>query len=121
MPTDILIDHKKRIVVLGRGKEVNGNNAIILWRCNEDGTLDLTFNGSGVAAFYDIVSIGEKYYGSSMLIDSNNRIFITGFRQFDSGNKENMIILCVKEDGNLDTDFNGCGYIDFNELTDERD
>jgi uncharacterized delta-60 repeat protein len=100
----VAVDSKNRIVTVGgvtEGLDVNG--AIV--RYNQDGTLDKSFNAP---LGYFIIEGGtdsDTYY--SVAIDSLNRIIVVGNTD---GNDNKGLIARYKENGTLDTTFNG-GFV----------
>jgi uncharacterized delta-60 repeat protein len=103
---DVKMDNNNKIVVVGYDYTANGYNMVI-WRYNQSGTLDATFNGSGIAMDGSNIS-----FGYALAIDQCNRIYVTGTRN------DLVAVWRYTQNGNLDLTFDGGtgtpGYITSN-------
>ncbi len=94
---DVAIDSSGRILVAGR-RYNGGDNDAAVWRFNQDGSPDTTFNGSGYVV-HDISGGEDGIQG--MVIDSSGRIVVSGYS--DNGSNYDMAIWRFNQDGSLDT------------------
>ncbi|NBP02254.1 MAG: hypothetical protein EBU90_19455 [Proteobacteria bacterium] len=100
----VAIDRYNRIVAVGETVgDVNGNSDGLIIRYNQDGSLDRTFNTVGFINA-DLPTNSSRYH--SVAIDNKNRIVAVG----GTDNLEGLIARYL-EDGTLDEEFNGTGYI----------
>ena len=79
---------------------------MVIWKLANTGSLDTTFSSDGIVTF-DVSAItggATNDTGESIMIDSENRIVISG-----SGN-DDMCVWRYSLDGVLDTDFNTDGF-----------
>ena len=121
---DILIDANGRILVVGGGASIS-NNAyfdLVIWRYNDDGTLDTSFNpqaldsGGNIGAGTQGISsyngsamgVGSES-GSAIAIDSNNKILVAGIQENDTG--FSLALWRYNTNGTLDTGFNPPGSV----------
>ena len=103
----IITDSKDRVLIAGKTVSVNDTDVLVL-RYNENGSLDTTFDGDGIAT-YD--STLDTAVGESMTIDSQGRILITG--NTADTNVSNLIILRYNENGSLDNTFGSGGVVTY--------
>ncbi|MBI5635246.1 MAG: SBBP repeat-containing protein, partial [Nitrospirae bacterium] len=106
----ITTDAADRILVAGYSFNASGNDDMVIWRYNPDGTLDTTFNNSGFVIHSNAAGGNSHDWGSSITIDASGRIFVTGSSVNASGD-DDMVIWRYNADGTLDTTFNGTGLI----------
>jgi len=90
----IAIQANEKIVIAG-----NSDNQFGVIRLHKDGTLDNTFNGTGVFRH----NFGGSIDLYALLIQPNKKILIGGNAHSDCA------IIRLNEDGSLDTEFNGTG------------
>lgn len=105
---DIVLQPDGKIVVTGVSIAGQGNYDSAVWRYNADGTLDLTFNGTGFVT-YDIAGGSAGDLPRSISLQSDGKIVITGNSW--NGSNNDMFIMRLNTDGILDTSFNGLGYV----------
>ena len=110
--TSIAIDSLGKIVAVG-AQDVSGDLDMSIWKLNSDGSLDTSFNGSGVLTVSNTAG-GPPGPDEALdvLIDSNDQIIVSGY-SFESGGgeKRNMVVWKFNPDGSLDTTFNSSGPI----------
>jgi uncharacterized delta-60 repeat protein len=70
------LDSTGKIICLGGGS-IGNNDCLLLFRLNSNGQPDNSFNNSSNYLLTTIIP-GNVVYGSSMLIESNNKIIVTG-------------------------------------------
>ncbi|MFK8030204.1 MAG: LamG-like jellyroll fold domain-containing protein, partial [Gammaproteobacteria bacterium] len=99
----VTIDSEGRIVAAGFSTDATSRNVAVL-RFNTDGSLDTTFNGTGI--YQNDVSSGGSDSATTVAIDDFGRIVIGGTTIGDSSDSLAMRLL---ENGSLDNSFNGTG------------
>ncbi len=106
-------DSSGNIVVAGFGSAASGQD-ILVWRYLPTGVLDTTFNTTGSKSFAEMAGAapGATAHDAarSILIDSSGRILVTGTSTNASGNTD-LVVLRLLNNGDLDTDFNGTGFV----------
>ena len=93
---DVAIQPDNKIVVVGGS---NNNLAVVRYTIN--GTLDTSFNGTGVVT----TPIGTEALGLAVALQPDGKIVVSGYRDDD------FAIVRYNGDGSLDTSFNGVGYV----------
>lgn len=112
------IDSSGRYVVAGISDDASGNDDLVIWRYNTDGSLDTTLSGGTgyVLAGPSVASWGAcgKYCNEktgSLQIDSSHRYVIASLYTNPSGGIEGGIWR-FNSDGSVDTTFGGgAGYV----------
>lgn len=85
-------------------------NELAIWRINENGTLDTTFNGIGI---YKMAVAGGPDTIDEIRIDNNNKIVAVGSTK-DASGKYRMFVIRLNSNGTLDTSFGGgLGYVSY--------
>lgn len=99
----VLLQPNGKIVVVGT---LNGTLAqVAAVRLNADGTLDTTFNGTGMFA----ASITNRHsYGNSAALQPNGGIVIVG--DINMGSQGDLLLVRLTTNGTLDPSLNGTGY-----------
>ncbi len=102
----VILDSGGKIVVAGNSTTYGGAPVVTIWRLNQNGTLDTSFNGCGfiLPNIQGMPTIGTAYGAS---IDNNGRILVTGKK----GNS--MAVWRFNHNGTIDGSFNGKGYVTF--------
>lgn len=100
--TSTTLQPDSKIIVSG---VVTTNAAIKLAaaRYNTDGTLDTTFNSTGIQT----ILIGSQTEGNSVAIQADNKIIIGGF---SSNSQTDLTLVRYNTNGTLDLTFNGTGF-----------
>jgi uncharacterized delta-60 repeat protein len=118
----LAIDSLGRILTVGSHLNAVSLNRMVLARYLPNGTLDSTFNSSGLVVFdpsrpwVTAVSEAQQEYGTSLLIDSVNfpddpRIVVLG-RLYTPTLLYRLVVWRFKGDGTLDSSFgSGSGYV----------
>ena len=104
-----------KYVVGGFGPNALGNDDIIIWRYNSDGTLDTNFSGDGIFTknFSTSGNLNDRIAGySGISIDSNGKIIFTGYVKIAYTNAD-MLLGRLNSDGTLDTTFNSVGFVSY--------
>ncbi len=106
----VAVDSTDRIIVVGYSDTFVGG-VISVARLTEDGVLDTTFDGDGIATY---TLAGGDSYGMAVAIDSSGRILIAGYDP-DGGGLYSWVAVRLTSAGALDTTFAGDGTreIDF--------
>jgi uncharacterized delta-60 repeat protein len=111
----IAIDSSGRILIAGSSTKSAGNTDMAVWRFKSDGTLDTSFNSSGVFVHNSAAGGNGDDSGNAIAIDSLRRIVVAGSSRNSAGNTD-MVIWRLKSDVTgtgtvLDTTFNGSGIV----------
>ncbi len=101
----VAIDRNNRIVVSGKTLDTAGTTSMFITRYLDDGSLDTTFNSPNGYVIKQY-TIGKSTIGYSVVIDSNDRIIVSG-ETFDNNDNSSMFITRYLPDGTLDTSFSG--------------
>jgi len=108
----VTIDSNGKIVVTGYSTGTNADMAI--WRYNTDGTLDTSFNSTGIVVHSNAAGGTDGGdYGKSVTTDANGRIVVTGFST--NGTDNDMVVWRYNTDGSLDTSFNTVGIVAYDD------
>ena len=102
----VVVQADQKIVVAGYSV-VSGNNwdfAVI--RYNTDGSLDTSFNGTGIVT----ANFGGKDVGQSVALQSDQKIVVAGWTLSNAVGLLPVVIR-YNTDGSLDASFNGSGTI----------
>jgi uncharacterized delta-60 repeat protein len=104
---DLILAGSGHILVTGFSRNSSGNNDMVVWRLNLNGSLDTSFRSTGFSVidnsvFYGISSndIGEK-----IRMDSQGRILVVG------ACKEDLCAWRLSENGSIDPSFGGSGFV----------
>lgn len=107
----MVLDGAGRIVVAGDSMDTAGLSDMVVWRYNEDGSLDTTFGGrgwithdnaGGALAGWDI--------GWDVALDGTGRIVVAGDTDNPAGDPD-IAVWRLLPDGTLDVSFNGQGWV----------
>jgi len=106
----LAIDAGGRIIVCGKSERTAGNYSMVIWRLNNDGTLDSTFNSNGKV----VIDVGSGAGGEfeNIKIDNSGKIVACG--SLFNGTDYDMVVYRINSNGSLDTSFNGTGYLRHN-------
>ena len=103
----VAIQSDGRIVAVGYSSTNGSDNDFAAVRYNTNGTLDTSFNGTGIVTT-PIGSGSDAAY--SVLAQSDGKIVAVGFSS-DSGSGLGVAVVRYNTDGTLDTSFNGTGKV----------
>lgn len=106
----IAIQPDGKIVVAGTTKnQVNGvsESDIMLIRYNEDGTLDATFDGDGIA----IAPLKNSQSGSAILLQADGKIIVGGTFSLNNPELHTFGLARFNVDGSIDTTYGTNGFV----------
>jgi uncharacterized delta-60 repeat protein len=112
--TAVAIDNFGKIVVAGWSMNAGGNFDMVLWRFNDDGSLDTTFNNpNGFIVHGNAAGGNSDDQASAVAIDKINRIVVVGWsKNADATSNYDMVVWRYNTAGALDTaNFNGSGFV----------
>ncbi len=98
-----------KIVAAGTVQDV-GNTSFGVVRYNADGSLDASFNGTGMVTSY----LGARRgYCNSVALQNDHKIVVAGFSYVPPtvGPQDDFVVMRYNPDGSLDTTFNGTGIV----------
>ena len=114
--TGVRIDLLGRIVVGGLSYGTRWDVAV--WRLEDDGSFDTSFNGQGWTSHNDAGGANEWDAGSEIALDDQGRILVAGITDSTPGGlfgigygPLDMAIWRFETDGSLDRTFNGQGWV----------
>ena len=109
----IIMQTDQKILITGYSVNSSGNSDMTVWRLNNDGTSDNTFNASGYF-FHNNAAGGNGWdIGYSINITNDSKIYISG-NSAGSGSGTDMTIWKVNQNGSLDVAFDGDGFYTHN-------
>lgn len=100
----VAVQSDGKIVVAGRSDAGGGNFDFAVLRYNTDGSLDTTFNGTGIAT----LNIGTLEFGDAVTIQPDGKIVVAGRTQ---GPNFDIALIRYNTDGTLDTSFDTDGWV----------
>lgn len=106
----IVLDNNGKILVTGCSTTAGGDVDMLIWRYDDNGTLDPSFGTSGTVMHDNAAGGSFHDYGVSMTIDTNNKILVTGHSTNATPNSD-MAIWRYDDTGTLDTTLNSSGFI----------
>ncbi len=104
----ITTDSFGRILVTGYS-DSSTDSDMVIWRYNNNGTLDTTFGNGGIVVNDNAAGGGRSDIGNSITVDSSGRILVTGYS--DSSTDSDMVIWRYNNNGTLDTTFGNGGIV----------
>lgn len=99
---DVVVQADGRILATGYANA--GDEVMTVVRLNADGSLDPSFNGSGILTL-DLVAGNDR--ANAILVQDDGKILIGG--QAGSFSAGDLAVLRLNADGSFDTSFNGTG------------
>ena len=105
------LDGTGRIIIGGSTSATGGVSDMTIWRVNDDGTLDLSFNGQGWTTHNIGSGGGGDDAGFGVAPDSTGRIVVSGFSSFPGGNLRDTTVWRYLDDASLDVAFNALGWV----------
>ena len=107
----IAVDGTDRILVAGYSTNIFPDRDMAVWRLNDDGTLDVTFNGQGWVVHDDAAGGGGDDEGHGILVDlSSGRILVTG-QSWNARGDDDMVLWAFDSSGALDGTFGTGGVV----------
>ena len=106
----VAIDLYGRIVVAGSSRLNGGNTDMMIWRFNENGTVDRSFNASGYVRHDNAAGGNGDDIGNAIVIDNQERIDVAGYSKNSSGDFD-LVVWRYNPNGTVDTGLNGDGII----------
>ncbi|MCZ6690838.1 MAG: hypothetical protein O7H41_14695 [Planctomycetota bacterium] len=106
----VSIDSAGRILVTGYSMNAVGHITMVVWRLNDDGSLDTTFNSQGWVTFDGGGGNAALDEGYSVYEDSSGRIVVAGTYGVDAINQD-MAIWRYMADGTPDASFGTAGLV----------
>lgn len=104
-PKDVAIQPDGKIVVVGYTSTVNTFYDFAIVRYDENGELDNTLDGDGIA----VISVGpESDVPDSVVIQTDGKIVTAGYTR-DVGREYRLALARLHSNGSLDSDFDGDG------------
>lgn len=110
--TSVAIQADGKIVVVGVicngvGDCSGAGTSFAVVRYNPNGSLDTSFNGTGIV----ITSVGSSGGANSVAIQADGKIVVAGGSWGNVGSNTDFAIVRYNTDGSLDTTFNGTGKV----------
>lgn len=102
LKVDTLSDGK--IIALGTFQNANGNADVVVFKCNANGTLDTSFNTTGIFTIGIPNSVDNP---TSLVIQSDDKIIVAD----NYNNLSNSLLLRINPNGSIDTTFDTDGVI----------
>ena len=111
--TSVVMQSDGKFVTGGSILDINDyTNDFVFFRFNNNGSLDITFNGAGIKILdmsgYDSWYENERFFSANLQPD--NKILAIGYAN-DAVFNTDFALARINTDGNLDTDFNGTGKL----------
>lgn len=113
----IAIDGEDNYYLGGYSQNPNTNETTVsIIKCLQEGIIDDTFGDSGTAS----LKINDDTYANSLLIDSQNRLLISGYTN-NPTESNNFFVARFTINGILDTTFNNIGYVETDIINNSND
>jgi uncharacterized delta-60 repeat protein len=106
----IYVDSEGKIYVTGYSRNRSGNDDMVIWRYNSNGSLDNTFGNNGIVVHHNAAGGNSDDIGSLIYVDSEGKIYVTGYSRNRSGN-DDMVIWRYNSNGSLDNTFGNNGIV----------
>ncbi len=100
---DILVDSSGRILAAGASYNTSGNQDMVIWRYNSDGSLDTTFNSQGWVVSDNAAGGNGDDICLSLALDGSGKIIAVGYSY--EGSYLDMVIWRYNSDGTADNTF----------------
>jgi uncharacterized delta-60 repeat protein len=114
-PYSMAIQNDGKIVVVG-DKYIDGTNYwdMIVWRFNSDGSLDTSFNGTGIVTHHGAAGGSGDDTARDIKITESGKILVVGDSASAVSNDRDLVIWKYNTDGTLDTSFDSDGIFTIN-------
>ena len=106
----LVLDASGRIVAAGYSQNPGLDGDMVIWRFDEDGNLDTTFNSQGWVVHGNAAGGFSEDEATGVVLDPSGRIVVTG-RSVNPAGDLDMVIWRYLEDGAIDTSFGGRGWV----------
>jgi len=92
----VMFEPDGRIIIAGSGAGPSGNTDLMVWRFNENGTLDTTFGDNGRIVME--VSPGSGYIDAVQhaVMDAAGRVVLSGYTVTSGNSDENMFVVRIR-------------------------
>jgi uncharacterized delta-60 repeat protein len=108
--SSIYVDKEGRIYVTGYSRNSSGNDDMVIWRYNSNGTLDNSFDSDGIVVHNNAAGGNNDDVGNSIYVDSTGKIYVTG-SSWNGRYDDDMVIWRYNSNGSLDTSFGNNGIV----------
>jgi uncharacterized delta-60 repeat protein len=106
----VVLNSADEIFITGTSLNGSGNFDMIIWKLTTSGTLDTTFNGSGIFVHDNAAGGNLNDQGNDIALDGNGKIIVVGFSDQTITNRD-MAIWKLNANGTLDTSFDADGFV----------
>ena len=110
----IVIDRSGKVYVTGDSYNGSNSDAYVI-RLNEDGSMDGSFGSGGKVILSSIAGGNGVDYGSSVAIDGNGKVYVTGFSS--NGSNDDAFVIRLNSDGSVDSGFGSGGKVVLHNIT----
>ena len=110
----IYVDSSGKIYVTGGSPNSGGNLDMYVLRLDNNGSMDMTFNGSGKVVLNSIAGGNANDDGNSIYVDSSGKVYVTG-RSWN-GSNDDMYVIRLNSNGSLDNSFGSSGKVVLNNI-----
>jgi uncharacterized delta-60 repeat protein len=129
----LAIQNDGKIVIAGRASDSNGHGAVMVARLNPDGSLDSSFNSTGVLVSQQASSLATSPFSEADSVMLQGSKILLGGHARDSHSKDEFMVVRLNSDGSFDSAFGsggvvlqqlgsgGGGYSDINSLAIQAD
>ena len=103
------LDRFGGLVIVGRSRNLAGDNDVAVWRLTPAGIFDTTLNGQGWLTI-DLAGAGDFFdEGKAIAVDASDRILVTGWTRTNTAAV--LLVLAYDATGTLDPAFGSGGIV----------
>ena len=102
---DLVIDSNNNIIVVGTSAGAGTGLDMVIWRLDNNGALDTTFNSTGIVIHDNAAGGNGDDVALAVALDSSENIIIVGYSEGTNG--EDLTLWKYTSSGSLDTTFGG--------------
>ena len=106
----ILLDGWSRLAVAGTSSNPAGDQDMVIWRYNPDGSLDTSFNGQGWVVHDNAAGGSDEDLAIDIATDLSGRVIVTG-RSVNASGDTDMVLWRYSPGGTLDSTFGPGGVV----------
>lgn len=106
----IVIDSNDDIFITGTSINSSGNYDMVVWKLTSSGSLDTTFNSTGIFVHDDAAGGGLHDQGSGITLDNTGKVVVVGFSDQSPMNRD-LAVWKLTPAGSLDTTFDSDGFV----------